>query len=397
MRPTIKTLVTDWIQLTCEGIINLNYTEEYTEHGGELALRRLGYGNRNFAQIVEVFFEGRLFGTMQINPNKPSWNPSMVIFQLENSINYETGKISMLEGVLKNLGLKYKNVTRLDVAGDGLSLLQPLQKVYEGKIARIGSALMTARTKSDNSIHHVRLGTKKSKRSMIGYNKSKELNRSGKAYIKHFWQKSGVDEKYIEKDMERIEFSFRSDWLKKIGDTKLSSNGTVLSFKSWFPEGDFSALYKLEDSEFLKRLFLTASKRMYEFIKKGEPNVARAKRLYTLHVNWLRMELLPRLKAVASKQVKTIKQMTKQMYFAYKHTRARHYLQLAAEISSVNHLELWMQNKLEHWDREYKVNNRKKRLGWVSNFYTEIDGKQTKLFREISLKAFAPKLAPQYL
>jgi len=393
MRPTIKTIITDWIQLTCEGNIRIDHQNDFTEFSGEVVLQRLGYGNKNFMQIVDVIYEGRKFGTMQMNPNKDSWNPLMVIFQLANEINYEVGKIGMIKHVLKHLGLQYKNVTRLDIAGDGLGLLNPIQKVEESKIRRVGTALMTTRRKSDGTVHHVRIGTKKSNRSMIGYNKSKELNRSGKYYIKHFWMQSGVEEKHLDK-MERIEFTFRSAYLKKIGVSKLNEYGTVIRFKSWFPEGDFEALYQLEDVEFLQRLFITSCKRMYEFVKKGEPNIARAKRLFCLHVHWAKMKMLPRLKAVASKQIKTIKQMTKQMYFAFRHTKARHYLQITTEIAVVNGLQIWMDEKKESWDREYNVNHRKKRHGWISNFYQDIKGEQTQMWKERTLRAYMPNLSP---
>ena len=140
----------------------------------------------------------------------------------------------------------------------------------------------------------------------------------------------------------------------------------------YFPANKFDSLYQLEDVDFLRRLYLTGLKGMYEFIRKPKNaqkrhNVTEQKRIYQLSMDWAKMELLPKLKAIASKQLKTMKVVTKQIYLAYKATSGLHYLKMALEMANVNDLELWMRSKIEHWDNEHKLKSRNPRHGWISN------------------------------
>ena len=87
MRPTIKTLTTDWIQLTCEGVINLDWTDEFTEISKSVVLEKTKYSNSNFTTICKVYFEGREFGEIQFNPTNEVINPHSVIFKLKTLKN----------------------------------------------------------------------------------------------------------------------------------------------------------------------------------------------------------------------------------------------------------------------------------------------------------------------
>lgn len=386
MRPTIKTINLDWLQISGTAEIKIDVNQDFTEKLGGYLLEKIDSKRKNWNNVVKVWKEGIEIAEIFYNPNKTFMDPRKVSVKMNNAVLYEVGVIDLLDDMLQNLGIQYNNVSRMDIAGDGLALLNPFTKCLPGgKYKRVSKSSMTPTFNPDDSIRYVKCGQNQSKRALVGYHKSKELNRSGKYYIKNVWKLNGVQEKDLD-NMERLELRLNADYLHVLTDDKIDENGKVLRSTLLFAPGRFQDLYKLQDFDWISRLFVTGLKGMYEFIKRGAKNVTRAKRHFELHNSWTVTKLLGKFKAIATRQINQIKQLSKTLYNCYLHTGAIHYKQLSNELVSVNGLNRWKIKRVRDWEKEYELKKSKNSLGWISNLFAFKDGVQIPLFKTMILE-----------
>jgi hypothetical protein len=188
--------------------------------------------------------------------------PNQCSLKLENKILYTGDWFEILEYLRKNLQLFFKNITRLDIAVDGVNYLYDflndyLKGKYDKELLKIGRAKFNCYQFNEKSrvFENFTLGKPSSDKMMSFYMKSKEIKDSGKFYILDFWRKNGIDTKKV----FRAEIRLKNEYLKYIKDFNLSD---------------------LQEKNFLLSLFKKSTKNYFEFaVKRKDSNISRMERL----------------------------------------------------------------------------------------------------------------------
>ena len=111
------------------------------------AIEKKGQGTKQWANIAECFEpDGTLIGTLTWQPRNPAQNQRSGIFKLENSVLYEGEAYERAVAAVIGLGLRYKSLSRLDLACDfnefysGLLPQNFIDRAHRGDFIKVGLA-----------------------------------------------------------------------------------------------------------------------------------------------------------------------------------------------------------------------------------------------------------------
>lgn len=359
------TINLDWLELMCSGnLVEYDVAlEKYSYDNGNLILAKLSTGTKIFKYSYEMFFQGKLFGKCHVSPRNPEILKSDAIqFQIENNKLYEIGAIKDVRHVFTRLAWAVTNVTRIDIALDGVKVLHLIDSFVKGQIQKLGKAKVKPFFTGKRIIEGFDVGSKASNKWITGYNKTAEIERSGKKYISDFWKNSGLD---TTQTIERLELKLRNEEIKKI----------------------FGFDWKeLDDFEFLASIFRTTMKNFFEFVEmSNDSNVSRQKKIEFINWDNIGAKLLPKLSTMETNEIYRMKQSAKTNYWCFLASGKQYYADIAYEQAlNVNALE-WFANKLERWKEEYYKRSGHNQDGLISfqyliNFETYEHTQQLKLF-----------------
>jgi len=345
------TVSIDWFQGYFTGKFDYEVGKTF-QLAPQLYVKTLKTASRQFAHISEVLFEGRKIGIIQHQPYDNSvLHEDSIIFQLDNQLCYEKDFMYTIQRMYKAAKWTYKNITRLDVCTDGKGFLKPMEQLRKGKIEIVGRCDLTELTmieKGKRVLKQVTIGSRSSEMFMKIYRKDKELEQSGKGYIKKFWFNNGVKEADV-KGMERLEITFKNDRLKKLVS---SETGEFMFNKDCFED-----LLKLQDSEFLRLLIQSNTKQHYEFVKAKDAlkNKTRAKRVFVLKLISKSVKLLEKINIIGKKSSAWARNLIKHNYMMYLKSANNFYLHCLKELEENFDLSVWREKRLDDWDYEYKI------------------------------------------
>lgn len=185
----------------------------------------VGHGSKVFRKIYNVVDgDGCLIGNVSLDPYSDAINKNTVIFKAENNILYEPDAIPRIFTFLAEAGLRYKGITRIDVAYDcnefygGLKPQKLLDNYFNMKYLKLGNndpwvkmaggyklkfrANNSQKIKLDGDgqtvgafrASSVTWGQRSSDIQVQVYNKSKELREvKMKHHIVDWWKQNGLD------------------------------------------------------------------------------------------------------------------------------------------------------------------------------------------------------------
>lgn len=166
-----------------------------------LVLRYYGKGSEHYKYIWHVLYNGEHYATILSHTrNEKFVKKGMVKVDIKNHLLYTTELWPFIDLLCKELGLQYKNVSRVDIAIDGLNYLVKLVNQYTKQTAdekvvelkgrgRFKANLLDRPTMMYNSFQ---LGAPAGKKCITIYNKSQEIVTSRKEYIQHWWKAQGI-------------------------------------------------------------------------------------------------------------------------------------------------------------------------------------------------------------
>ncbi len=223
----------------------------------EIILVNKNMGTSLFSNTYEIFFEGEAFGKLFLHPrNKKILNEKNLQLHIENHQLYTFGWHTILQKVEEVLMLKLQNVTRLDIAIDGLNYLPIFLNAYHKQDKNSKIIHMTGKARLNASVFDnkdmifwaFRIGSPSSPKYLTVYHKTAELEKSNKQYIRLFWQKNGLERESV----WRTELRFRSKALKEFPDFKLKKCQNVKFLFDLFKSGCHNFLefreYKTTDT-----------------------------------------------------------------------------------------------------------------------------------------------------
>lgn len=223
-----KSINVDWLQLTCDLPCMKNYHNYYNLKN---KWRKPPYiveldqaQTRHFAAIYNVL-DGRTKEQVAVIATEPRsklcLKDNTAIVKIINKYLYQKNLSHFVTGLLKELEITFRNITRLDLAVDFLTFnkrLTPqsfIHKLVSGTIMKVGQAKYKAagdtpavrRGALVGGFSSVKFGTETSDVSYYLYNKSLELKQvKNKPWILDNWISNGWDEVT---DVWRLEYSIK--------------------------------------------------------------------------------------------------------------------------------------------------------------------------------------------
>jgi hypothetical protein len=214
----------DWVQL------HTFYTFELSSGiFGRYKLEKQNYSTRQFKNVFYVFDKEEHIATITNGPYNNVLHEKSTFIKFENRILYTNYFYNYMLEILKDLGLKFRNITRFDLCIDfnkfknNLNPQTFIQRFISGTYDKvINSKFKVIGTHGHvNKFEYINFGTENSLISYKMYNKKLELEQSKmKPYIIDSAKDNGID---TAQDFWRLEFSI------KCSNTKyLSTEGQIL-------------------------------------------------------------------------------------------------------------------------------------------------------------------------
>ncbi len=361
----LHTINLDWFEVMASGafIDGGQAEEKYEFDNGRIVLAMKGHGTKIFKYSYEIFFKGKLFGKCHCHPRAAEiLKPDYIQFQVSNNVLYEAGGFTDIKYFFKALHWKVLNITRFDIALDGVKVIDLVDQFVMGKIEKLGKAKVRPYFTGKREMEGFDIGSRASNKWITGYMKCEELEKTGKTYIKEFWERTGLD---ITGKVERLELKVRSEEVKKI---------------SGFNWED------LDNFEYLATIFRTCMKNFFEFVYLGgDTNVTRKQKIEFINWDFLGASLLDRLSTRETTEIYRMKQAAKTNFWCYLASGRNYYADIAQEQAmNVNCLD-WYANSLEKWKTEYYKRCGHNQDGLISfqyylHFETYEDNTQLELF-----------------
>lgn len=354
----VQSIALDWFQANLKGKIEKG-ENDYLEQGN-FTLIFEPYGSKHFTHRARVINNGIEFGEIKFSPRSEIMHPNTVMFKANNQVLYEKNFFDYCEEFFQTFSLSFSHLAQIDMAADGSGFLKPLILADNLKIEWTGKGdfqPFKKNRKAGLEYEGFWLGSKSSDKFGRAYYKRRELLKSGKTYIEHFWRENNLFEKVGTTDIERLEFSLKNKELAK-----------------WIPRESWKATKKLlQDHNFIARLFHSASKTLFTFRenrKNSKQNVSRLRKLFSLDFSLFgEVTLLDKIVNVGAKRLRALKTTAKTMYELSLKTGIKYYKKQCIEIAqNINHFK-WYEKCRLLWEAEFR-RDKKKNLPYIPLFDT---------------------------
>lgn len=357
--PRRATINVDYFQIfgRCEKIPDLVEGQEVYSISENVRLIWKGHGTSLFNALYDVYLQGEKIGQIQAFPRstKQQMQQDHIIFKLDNHILYTKYWLDTFLDFLNESESKVLNVSRLDIAIDGVEQINDFLNHYFKTPKGIYEQISI---KNGGKIKHHPLdydpNTKKSTRFVFGstksdkhvavYQKSKEIEQSNKKYIERFWENSGMEFKEGE-EITRVEMRLNSKSTKQIQGF------------DWT---------RLHCSKYLASIFKTQAHNFFDFYIKDNSNVSRCTGIRLIDYEMLGAELLEKIQ---KKEVNDRYKAKLTLHLIYKLWYTGKLDEQALDNDFVNDLLFrfdlgeWLNNKIEDWVRLYQRNPPETDLG----------------------------------
>lgn len=193
--------------------------------------------------------------------------PGSSIFQAENSLLYRSDVWQTLDATFAALDVRVSHLTRLDVALDGVGLLDAADEFYRDemavklgyeeseKLAQVGKAGFKVDCFDNGQVTNFYVGSMSSKKSMNGYAKGQRIEIENKQYIREAWRGAGLIGPDADgEEITRLEMRHRKEALDELNLINLDT-GELEKF-DW---------RQLRDARYLAGMFKETLRNFYGF------------------------------------------------------------------------------------------------------------------------------------
>lgn len=283
-------LVIDWLSI--HYYIESAFSIVFDEHGvfthNNIMIKLLNHHTRHFKNVCEVSVSGVMLGVFCFEPSSSlSYAENSCSFKVDNQLFYSGEWYDLLSEFEQELGLEFRNITRLDIALDtkSHSLFNLVHEYFncskDGKtkdIKYLGrSSFQSFGSKyKGKTAYNYKIGVPKSEKSKVNrvmtiYNKTRHLEIVKKPYIEDF-HKANLEDSEI--DVYRHEMRLQSKSLKSVKYTVVDpSTGEYV-------ERSTINLYDLQNGSVISQLYSFMLKNFVEFTThSGVKNVTNRKRI----------------------------------------------------------------------------------------------------------------------
>lgn len=282
----------DWMQFYCERS-PWAVPSAFTTTKGNYEVEKQSYSTNLWLDVYIIKHRGREFATLCCNPRNNGMPERGCTLKLANRVLYSHEWLSESKQIMAEMGLRYKGITRVDVAYDcnvlagGRSVPQFLMQYFshapycEGHIIRSGSRKVTINATRSNKgsveISAMRWGSKGSDVGAYAYNKSLELREvKDKPWIRETWEKAGLIDSFNDEEWAKLSEKEKQRKIEQ-GDVQSYIENPVWRFEiSIKAHGkdllnlDTGELFKLDINYFesqnaVENLFYTYAAKVFDF------------------------------------------------------------------------------------------------------------------------------------
>lgn len=174
---------------------------------------------KHFSYLFDVYLFGEKVGTLQTHTKAAKFfDPNSMQFKLDNHLLYVEDWLSVYRELISESGWAHKSTTRVDIFLDGNGSSNYRDMVYKAVNTR-SNVMLSGKAKIStnyvgNVIQSINIGSRSSDKYGRIYNKTLELSRSNKTYIKELWENSNL-ELNPNVDTWRLEIEIKSALFKK--------------------------------------------------------------------------------------------------------------------------------------------------------------------------------------
>lgn len=344
----MQTISLDFLQFTLNGKITTFSDDNEVQLTRNVFLKNLPFGDKHFLNSGILIYMGLEFAKISFRPrNEKIMQPDTIVFKVLNQNLYATGFVKICKEIWKELNLTFSHVSKMDIAIDTTeaTAMGIIKKYLSGNYIKKGRGQLhtTFEGKGVDNLIYWRIGQGISDKLMRGYYKKAEAEKSGKFYIIDFWGKNGYMPEVEGKNVERIEVSLKKESIDEI----LHDN--LMKRSNW--------LHKLENFDFLYKVFNSSTKGFFEFVKTAE---YKRKKQFTkckkigIEVFTRATELINKIKCYTKTEVKRIKIAAKTLYAISYKTKNGLYNAIGREmVENIDHFK-WFEKSIDRWKYELK-------------------------------------------
>ncbi len=189
----------DWLEFICatKNPIELTYKLNQNQN---IQIRKIDvHNNPNFTNLNRIYFNGTEICDILSTPNNNTHKPNEVSVKMANHVLYSNQCYQYVLLIVEAFKLSFDRLARLDIALDGMDivkLISLLNRYSKSKTIQTNNdaitILPTSFRKQDQFFDSWCIGKSKSGISARVYNKTDEINQSGKDYIREYWNANGL-------------------------------------------------------------------------------------------------------------------------------------------------------------------------------------------------------------
>ena len=207
-----EVITLDWLQLHVRQVPEL-----YGPIMGAFTVLKSPGQTKQFRHIYAIYQGKEKVATLVARPHSGILKPDSGLLKIENKYLYSYKVKQLVDNLLEDLQLSFKNISRLDIACDFNSFqnnLNPERFIH--KFA-FGDYVKLMKTKFNihgmhrrsNTFEYIRFGSNTSTLCYYLYNKTIEMKeKTNKPYISENWKNKGLD---LSREVWRLEFSIHSN------------------------------------------------------------------------------------------------------------------------------------------------------------------------------------------
>lgn len=337
-------------------------------------------GNQFYKYRWQVLYLGEHLATMLTHTkNEKFVRKGVVKVDFKNHLLYTGMLWQFYDELTGSLNLQFKNVSRVDIAIDGLDHIirfvnKYLKQTRQNKVVElVGRGTIRAAALDRNTMlyHSFKLGANGSRKQVTIYNKTKEIIKSQKDYIQKFWKANGIH-------FEELPLAEMLAALKKGEDEPMNVAGVKNIFrfelrltgeyiqemqvkKAETGEWEFFKIDWLKTSDGMMSIVHRACENFFEFVLKTYKENCKCKRLELIPFSKFEIfpiELQPVKRADDLYKTKlSIKKNVRQLFFGV--LQPSDYMATEALVFDVNNYDLkeWFAKNLFTWFKELEYSN----------------------------------------
>lgn len=337
----------DWFQLMLSGNVIKepeNAPDKLSFHFDRIKLIKRDRASRNFKVGYDVYFDKAHFARIFCCPSSAFiLDKNMIQFEALNEMLYEKDFIGRCEELFLAMDWRVRNVTRIDIALDGQGFFKVFNDFHlERKYEKIGKANYNCHYTGKGKLTGFDIGKRSSNKWVTCYNKTGQLGKDNKAYIKRAWDNVDLCQ---ENDVQRLELKLRNDEIKRIEGFEWT---------------------KLADPQYLASVMKLCLTNYFDFVEVSEDkNITRKERIVFIDWDSIGAKPLERGEARKSAETYRLKIASKLMFQIFLSTDKSHYLSLAQELAENANALDWYMDKVGEWESEYRYLQGANRWGEV--------------------------------